>query len=641
MSTASAELAKQQGRVPLEEAATGIDVETFLLDAKKSKKLDIDVAASITSGSITRTMAGASRLEVVVNDPHRALFKTDLLEKIIDVELDDRHFRLCQVAKNGEDITLTFEDRIVAFLKGLDKPVKIGRNKMTRAEFVRMLSRKVRQQRIDFICPQLHKKQPVKSRVPEVDRQDQRAPGLRRGVTLRIKGALADKDQLDRAETILDVGYGLGASKKVLLSALAVAIVETAIGKTTANPKYKGIFQQDPRYWPATGRTAPDAEGYFKAAMKINKEKPGLGIAELGWTTQAPGDPQYLAKLKERMKEARAILREYGEQGGDTSREVTRRYQFTVGEPDGPKGENYWEAMLRLADEVLWRVFVVGRKLYYVSDKDLMKSKPRARIQEDDEGIDSIDFDWDTGKRNNEATVQCRASRWFAPPGTVIALEKMGPATGRWLVWEITRDLFSDDCTIILRKAQKPRKEPKADVISRARREGDDVTVIGGSVVTGEDMRERIKNAALACVANDEKYFYRRSRPYPRSLFMPGIIYTDCSGFAILCYKAAGAPDPNGTGYDGSGNTESLRPRGKKVGRPEVGDLVHYSGHVAIFIGDGKVASFGSEPGPRVLNVHYRNDILGYYRYDLTKPRVEGTPRPPLTPGANGENRPT
>jgi hypothetical protein len=33
---------------------------------------------------------------------------------------------------------------------------------------------------------------------------------------------------------------------------------------------------------------------------------------------------------------------------------------------------------------------------------------------------------------------------------------------------------------------------------------------------------------------------------------------TDCSGFVTLCYQWAGAPDPNGTHYDGTGSTGTM-----------------------------------------------------------------------------------
>ncbi|MHB8469552.1 MAG: Hint domain-containing protein [Gaiellaceae bacterium] len=42
-------------------------------------------------------------------------------------------------------------------------------------------------------------------------------------------------------------------------------------------------------------------------------------------------------------------------------------------------------------------------------------------------------------------------------------------------------------------------------------------------------------------------------RPIPLARTLP--LTTDCSGFVTLCYHLAGAPDPNGRGYDGQGWT--------------------------------------------------------------------------------------
>jgi hypothetical protein len=48
-------------------------------------------------------------------------------------------------------------------------------------------------------------------------------------------------------------------------------------------------------------------------------------------------------------------------------------------------------------------------------------------------------------------------------------------------------------------------------------------------------------------------YTYDEIRPYPPNLYKPAPVTTDCSGFVTLCYKTAGAADPNGLGYSGQG----------------------------------------------------------------------------------------
>jgi cell wall-associated NlpC family hydrolase len=85
---------------------------------------------------------------------------------------------------------------------------------------------------------------------------------------------------------------------------------------------------------------------------------------------------------------------------------------------------------------------------------------------------------------------------------------------------------------------------------------------------------------------------------------------TDCSGFATLCYFLAGAPDPNGREYDGTGWTGTLLEAMENIDRRAVlrGDLVvwgEYPGHhCAIVLRPGEdplLASHGREVGPLAI----------------------------------------
>jgi peptidoglycan hydrolase-like protein with peptidoglycan-binding domain len=89
--------------------------------------------------------------------------------------------------------------------------------------------------------------------------------------------------------------------------------------------------------------------------------------------------------------------------------------------------------------------------------------------------------------------------------------------------------------------------------------------------------------------------------------------WEDCSSFATWCYWAAGAPDPNGLRFNGFGYTGTQVQHGKTTNNPRPGDLVFYGGgsvpsHVAVYVGNGKVVSHGSEPGPYLLPIDYRSD---------------------------------
>lgn len=96
--------------------------------------------------------------------------------------------------------------------------------------------------------------------------------------------------------------------------------------------------------------------------------------------------------------------------------------------------------------------------------------------------------------------------------------------------------------------------------------------------------------------------------------------WTDCSGFATWCYKSAGAPDPNGFGYNGYGFTGTMLLHGSEipVSLLQKADLVFYGNpveHVAIYVGNNRVVSHGSEEGPLLLDMGYRTDVSQARRY--------------------------
>jgi hypothetical protein len=106
-------------------------------------------------------------------------------------------------------------------------------------------------------------------------------------------------------------------------------------------------------------------------------------------------------------------------------------------------------------------------------------------------------------------------------------------------------------------------------------------------------------------VAHKARIHYRQSRPIdgidkPHKL----PLYTDCSGFVTLCYKWAGAPDPNGNGYNGAGYTGTLEAHMRHIPHAQIhpGDLCLWKGkHVSLVIAAGRdplLVSHGEESGP-------------------------------------------
>lgn len=134
--------------------------------------------------------------------------------------------------------------------------------------------------------------------------------------------------------------------------------------------------------------------------------------------------------------------------------------------------------------------------------------------------------------------------------------------------------------------------------------------------------------AAIAAVAEDAysklagRWVYNQYRPMAASLWDDfAEDHSDCSSFATLAYKDAGAPDPNGRGFDGYGYTGSMQGRGSPC-NPKPGALAFYgpswssTSHVAVVDSAASgVVSFGHTPMEHYDSVAYRDDYLGCREY--------------------------
>lgn len=123
-------------------------------------------------------------------------------------------------------------------------------------------------------------------------------------------------------------------------------------------------------------------------------------------------------------------------------------------------------------------------------------------------------------------------------------------------------------------------------------------------------------------VANEPSIHYRQSRPID-GLNQPHKLplYTDCSGFSTCCYRWAGAPDPNGNGYNGQGYTGTMLASCQHISQAEAkaGDLIVYGNypgeHVVIVQvpgADPMTISHGQEAGPMLVRHSVEVSAHGY-----------------------------
>lgn len=122
--------------------------------------------------------------------------------------------------------------------------------------------------------------------------------------------------------------------------------------------------------------------------------------------------------------------------------------------------EDTWACLVRLAQDVAYRCFSDGVEVWFGPDSWLLNAVPPTTLAEFTDAVDYIDFDFDTGKPVGTATVYGYAPTWKTPVGQPVYLSNIAAATGKWLVSDISRDLFHTPVTVKVIAAQPTLPEP-------------------------------------------------------------------------------------------------------------------------------------------------------------------------------------
>lgn len=157
------------------------------------------------------------------------------------------------------------------------------------------------------------------------------------------------------------------------------------------------------------------------------------------------------------------------------------------------------------------------------------------------------------------------------------------------------------------------------------------------------------KNMVSNCqwgVAHHDQIHYAEIRPYPRIPPRTLPFTTDCSGFGTMMASWSGAADPNGFGFNGYGNTDTMLAHSPHISRAETqpGDYVVFgvnpSVHVVVLVqsaagGDGALCvSHGQEGDP--VQVALSVEIAAHPGDTLTFLQLEaGGSAPPPPPHGN------
>jgi hypothetical protein len=198
----------------------------------------------------------------------------------------------------------------------------------------------------------------------------------------------------------------------------------------------------------------------------------------------------------------------------------------------GGETSDSWTVSGEVAEEVRWRRFSTGKRLVVGGD-EWLRTRVKPVVLRENAGpvVSPIDFDMDVGKRVSTASMVVDASLFGLPPGSPVFLEQMGPASGTWLVNEISRGLTSTRATVQLERSRLVLKEPKRE--KEIGDPGDPDGVPGqhggdSGGKAGNAARERMVQYALA--QRGDRYVWGGNGP--------GV--WDCSGLVQAATRAAG-----------------------------------------------------------------------------------------------------
>jgi len=419
----------------------GIDSSIGDLVLRDGRHLALELGGAVMpTPTLTRTIGGSSSISLTLHDHDLAFLEPALLAEKLEAQIDGLWFRYMAAQLDPPQLSLTLEDRDVARLREFGGPVKAYRAKTTRAEFIVALVKQALP-RIAITCPQLHKKQPIKTerqgKQAKASAQEERGKGIGDSAKgLSVKEDRATSAQAEIIDRALRVADHLDASTLAKVAMVVALIVESVAGKASKNYfQMTGTTASGSKYSPTVIEEA--ATGFLKGylggeggAIAYANAHPSAAPHEVAQAVQRSGaglDSNGAANYGPWDSQAREWVQAGdGEDSGGGSETITTTepYVFEV-----HKNEDYWTAIKRLAKEVNWRAFFVAHRFFFIDEIELFRGMVRMAIDRESPGIEKVSFAFNLNRPATEVTISAYANRWTPPPGSVVTLAGYGPAS--------------------------------------------------------------------------------------------------------------------------------------------------------------------------------------------------------------------
>jgi hypothetical protein len=377
-------------------------------------------------------------------------------------------------------------------------------------------------------------------------------------VALKVKGRDANAEQLANGQLIVETTRGRGGDTESCAGAVATAIQESTLTNLRGGDRDSaGLFQQRPSMgWGSFAQVTTPSYAINKFLDQfLAFRRQGLGWLEASHKTQRSAFPSAPARW---YGEGVAFAGAFGGSGGGLSSLSLgtsdapgstgyQPYEFSRGSPDAR--EDTFKCAKRLADEVQWRFFARGGAIWYVSDEWLNKQPVSYRINEFTPGVVSLSFEYETRAEAADATLRVQLRRYSMLPGDVVELTNEGVGSGRWIVKEIRRSLYSQFADVALTRKRPALPEP-VGTQSAGMASGGAVSLGDVGELTG-DTASRIYQAAQRATSMNLRYSQGQRNQIPP--------YADCSSGVTWVLRQAGVPTPGSIGGNApvSGNYTS------------------------------------------------------------------------------------